>query len=85
MFIGLFVGLVRKSKKKQTIVAFLTTKLAVFFFCGQVISEYFFIRNPGKPMILCIIPWKTLENLKNYPRKPSKTLGFELKVWLATV
>ena len=78
----LFVRLVRKSKKKQTVVAILN-KLAVFFFCGQVIS-IFFIRNLGKPMILCIIPWKTLENSKKYPRKPLKTLEFELKVWLAT-
>ena len=67
----LFVRLVRKSKKKQTVVAILN-KLAVFFFCGQVIS-IFFIRNLGKPLILCIIPgkpWKIQKNTLENPWKP---------------
>ena len=82
LFISLFVGLLRKLKKKQSIVAFLN-KLNFFLFF------FFFVWNSGKPLFCALYPGglenpgifltQTLENSEKHPGKPLKLLEFELK------
>ena len=87
MFISLFAGILRKLKKKESIVAFLN-KFPGFFFCTQV-SEYFLCETLENPWFCALYPGKPWNFYDKNPRKfrkiPWKTLELELKIWLATL
>ena len=91
----LFIGLsVSYSRKKLSIVAFLN-KLTVFV-SALTQGSIFCVQNPGKPIILCIVPlkilefswkkrWKIQKNTLGNPSKPRNlNLKFAWQPWFLT-